>query len=246
MKRSQLILAAVVLLIGLVAVIAVGAVLRSRQAPPLPVGDGGAPSASEPVPGPGSAAGGTQPSTGKEALIRVESPVPGEAISSPLVVRGEARGPWYFEATFPVTLLDAGGEVVLAHYAQARDEWMTNDFVPFTATLVFDAPKTADGVLVLSKSNASGLPEHDDELRIPVRFAVQERADGGRGASDGGCRRTGCSGQVCAESDIMTTCEFRPEYACYRDAVCERQADGSCGWTMSPALRACLESSASE
>jgi hypothetical protein len=39
---------------------------------------------------------------------------------------------------------------------------------------------------------------------------------------------------------MVTTCEFRPEYACYRDATCERQADGTCGWTETPELTACL------
>ena len=60
------------------------------------------------------------------------------------------------------------------------------------------------------------------------------------GASD--CIKTGCSATVCAEpgKDVVTTCEFKPEYACYRDAACERQGDGSCGWTQSPALTACL------
>jgi len=54
------------------------------------------------------------------------------------------------------------------------------------------------------------------------------------------CRTTGCSSQVCADQDVATTCEFRPEFACYRNARCERQADGQCGWTMTPELQACL------
>ena len=60
----------------------------------------------------------------------------------------------------------------------------------------------------------------------------------------GGCVKTGCSGTVCAEaeSDIMTTCEFKPEYACYADAACERQPDGACGWTQTAELTACLAS----
>jgi len=40
----------------------------------------------------------------------------------------------------------------------------------------------------------------------------------------------------------MTTCEFRPEHACYREAVCERQPNGECGFTDTPELRACLAS----
>lgn len=56
------------------------------------------------------------------------------------------------------------------------------------------------------------------------------------------CYVGGCSGQVCSDRQgVITTCEWRPEYACYADAVCERQADGSCGFTPSEALQACLQ-----
>src|SRR5436853_4099788 len=52
-------------------------------------------------------------------------------------------------------------------------------------------------------------------------------------ASAADCVATGCNATVCSDtpSDVVTTCEIRPEYACYRDAVCERQAGGACGWT---------------
>lgn len=58
----------------------------------------------------------------------------------------------------------------------------------------------------------------------------------------GGCERTGCSGTLCAEegAGMITTCEFKPEYACYADAACERQPDGTCGWTQTATLTACL------
>ena len=58
--------------------------------------------------------------------------------------------------------------------------------------------------------------------------------------AEGACVKTGCSGHVCADHDVITTCQFRPEYTCYQDATCERQADGQCGWTQTPALSACL------
>lgn len=54
------------------------------------------------------------------------------------------------------------------------------------------------------------------------------------------CKETGCSLQLCSHKDIVTTCEYLPEYACYRSARCERQANGSCGWTMSDELDRCL------
>lgn len=54
------------------------------------------------------------------------------------------------------------------------------------------------------------------------------------------CKTTGCSGQICSDKDVFTTCEFRPEYACYRTAKCARQANGNCGWTQTAELTACL------
>jgi hypothetical protein len=56
------------------------------------------------------------------------------------------------------------------------------------------------------------------------------------------CQRDGCSGQLCvaAPSERMTTCEYRPEYACYRTASCAVQADGACGWTLTRELTGCL------
>lgn len=56
------------------------------------------------------------------------------------------------------------------------------------------------------------------------------------------CIRTGCSGIICTEpgNEQITTCEYKPEYACYEQASCERQADGTCGWTQTEALASCL------
>ena len=58
------------------------------------------------------------------------------------------------------------------------------------------------------------------------------------------CRLGGCSSQLCLgpeDEDVVTTCEFRPEYACYRTATCEPQSDGACGWTPTDELKACIE-----
>jgi hypothetical protein len=67
-----------------------------------------------------------------------------------------------------------------------------------------------------------------------------EPVDPTAGGSGGECRPTGCSGTVCSDEDQITTCEYRPEFACYKTATCARQADGACGWTKSDELDACL------
>lgn len=106
----------------------------------------------------------------KADLITIDSPRPNDIVTTPLTIRGEARGTWYFEATFPVKIVDSDGNVLGQSYAQAQDEWMTEEFVPFESTLTFDPGDATEGVLVLEKDNPSGLPENDDQLRIPVYF----------------------------------------------------------------------------
>lgn len=106
-------------------------------------------------------------------LIRVATPLPHATIKSPLIVQGEARGKWFFEASFPVRLLDETEKEIAIGIAQAGGDWMTEKFVPFTATLRFQEPGTGSGTLVLEKDNPSGVPEYADALRIPVVFSEQ-------------------------------------------------------------------------
>ena len=107
----------------------------------------------------------------KAGLIRLTAPLPNATVSSPLTITGEARGYWYFEASFPVVLVDWDGRIIAQGIATAKDEWMTEEFVPFEATLTFTADPNAysnRGALILQKDNPSGLPEYDDALEIPV------------------------------------------------------------------------------
>ncbi len=78
------------------------------------------------------------------------------------------------------------------------------------------------------------------------RTFVNERqtAPSPDGMTFNGCAVAGCSGQLCVSTDeageIITTCEYRAEYACYKEASCEPQADGKCGWTQTSELKKCL------
>ncbi|QQR83477.1 hypothetical protein IPJ72_06860 [Candidatus Peregrinibacteria bacterium] len=102
--------------------------------------------------------------------VRVSNLEADQTVSSPLVVEGEARGYWFFEADFPVEIVDTLGNRLGSGIASAQGDWMTEDFVPFTVTINFDAANATEGELVLKRDNPSGLPENDDEVRIPVRF----------------------------------------------------------------------------
>ena len=106
----------------------------------------------------------------KSDLIKIDNPRPNQIIESPLFVKGEARGNWYFEASFPAKLFDDNGFLLGITPAQALGNWMTEDFVPFNVILPFAVPSTSKGRLILEKDNPSGLPEYANELRIPVYF----------------------------------------------------------------------------
>ena len=118
-------------------------------------------------------------SNGKEDLIRITLPKENSVITSPVAFRGEARGIWFFEASFPVILVDWDGRIIAQGHAQANSDWMTEDFVPFDGNLNFEKPydNTQDvqdffkkGALIFQKDNPSGLSEHDDALEMPIRF----------------------------------------------------------------------------
>lgn len=64
-----------------------------------------------------------------------------------------------------------------------------------------------------------------------------------RGCSaDADCGPQGCSGTVCAAEPVITTCEWRAEYACYDNAVITQCGcrEGRCGWSQTAALEECL------
>lgn len=105
-------------------------------------------------------------------LIVVDVPKAGTKLSSTtLTITGKARGIWYFEASFPIQILNASGIVIATLPAQAQSDWMTTEFVPFSATVTFPAqPAGSAGTIVLKKDNPSGDPVRDDSISVPIVF----------------------------------------------------------------------------
>lgn len=119
---------------------------------------------------------GESTSAGEESdpMIVIDSPQAGTVITSPVTITGRARGPWFFEASFPISIVNWDGLIIGEGIATARDDWMTEDLVPFSATISYTvATQTpyARGTIILNKDNPSGLPEHDDFREIPVIFS---------------------------------------------------------------------------
>ena len=106
--------------------------------------------------------------------VVVTTPSAGGLISSPVAITGSVTGGgWFFEAVFPVKVLDGDGTVLGQGQAQATGtpgDWMSTGTVPFAANIAFSAPKYATGTILFEKDNPSGLPQNAGELRLPVRF----------------------------------------------------------------------------
>jgi len=116
-------------------------------------------------------------STDAASLIHVTFPQAGAAITSPLKMTGEARGGWYFEASFPVTVVDWDGKIIGQGPVQAKGDWMTTDFVPFEGAINFIKPKCAAGTdfckrgaVIFKNDNPSGQASTSRAVEIPVNF----------------------------------------------------------------------------
>lgn len=103
-------------------------------------------------------------------LIQVSYPRSNQLVNNPLNISGEARGTWMFEASFSGWIEDEAGNNLGTVILEASEDWMTEEFVPFSGVLSFSPPSGTKGKLILEKANPSGLPEHDQTLVIPVRF----------------------------------------------------------------------------
>jgi len=109
-------------------------------------------------------------SCGSENDIVVTSLKNGEKITSPVSITGKARGTWFFEASFPVKVIDSNGKELGVNPMQAQGDWMTEDFVNFSGTVQFINPTTDSGFVILQNDNPSGLAENAKYFTIPVKF----------------------------------------------------------------------------
>jgi len=92
-----------------------------------------------------------------------------QKVSNPIKIEGKARGGWYFEATFPIQLVDAEGNIIAYTTARAQSDWATTSFVDFVAELNYIKPtSTTRALIVLNNDNPSGNPDLDQAIFIPV------------------------------------------------------------------------------
>ena len=133
-------------------------ILAWKQAPKeAPVAGSENPAEEAPVVG--------EPVVSQSGNIKVSQPQPESLISSPLLIKGQAK---VFENTFQMVLKDADGKEVVKKTvtATAPD---AGQFGDFDELLLFDNPKTDKGTLeVFDLSAKDGAVQ--DLVTIPVKF----------------------------------------------------------------------------
>ncbi|MDD5639602.1 MAG: GerMN domain-containing protein [Candidatus Pacebacteria bacterium] len=102
------------------------------------------------------------------SLIKIDYPPSYALIESPLIIKGSAKGSWFFEASFPIELIDKNNNVIAIGIGMAMANSLTEDFVPFEAKLEFMNSEKKEGFLVFKNDNPSGLPENEKQIKIPV------------------------------------------------------------------------------
>ena len=133
--------------------------------------------------------------------------------------------------------IPTGYKIVRYQLDKAGNVLDVEDFI--TGWLLQDGSSLGRPVDILIESDGV-IYVSDDKAGVVYRIAYQKSTKNTKTQKQD-CIVTGCSGQICADRDVITTCEFLPEYACYKNTVCERQRDGECGWTETEELLSCIE-----
>lgn len=109
-------------------------------------------------------------SDNNEEKITLIAPDIAKPLKSPLKIKGKAPGNYFFEATFPIIIQDKNGKTIGNAIAQANGDWMTEDYIEFSAELTFSKPETKTGMLIFANDNPSDLPENAKSEKFEVKF----------------------------------------------------------------------------
>jgi hypothetical protein len=85
-----------------------------------------------------------------------------------LSYRGVIKGAYFFEANILINVIDANKKLILQSNAMAKTDWMTAGPVDFEGNIDFTKLPKGEAFIQIHNDNASGLPEHDKFILIPI------------------------------------------------------------------------------
>ncbi len=93
---------------------------------------------------------------------------PNTKIHGILSFRGVIKGAYFFEGNILINILDSNKKTLKSSNAVAKTDWMTIAPVSFEGNIDFtDLPK-GSAYFEIHNDNASGLPEKDKSILIPI------------------------------------------------------------------------------
>lgn len=93
---------------------------------------------------------------------------PGTKVRGILSYRGVIKGGYFFEGNILVNILDKNQKVLKQSNAVAKTDWMTDKSVDFEGNIDFTGLKKGEAYFEIHNDNASGLPENDKSILIPI------------------------------------------------------------------------------
>jgi len=97
------------------------------------------------------------------------SPLPNSEIECGFTLAGKMPREWFFENSFPYSIIVDGKEVLVGS-VQSKDDYTVKEILTFSEKIECKEGCLGDGEIVLKNANPSGLPENADQYRIPVKF----------------------------------------------------------------------------
>lgn len=116
---------------------------------------------------------GTEVQIGKEVEGNKEDLIsfsvqPNQEVSGVLNFSGSVKNAYFFEANILINILDKNKKLLKAGNAMATTDWMTSEPVSFEGSIDLTGLPTGPGYIQIANDNASGLPEHDKFIFIPI------------------------------------------------------------------------------
>lgn len=93
---------------------------------------------------------------------------PGAKVSGVVSYTGAIKGGYFFEANMLVNILDKNKNILKQGNTTATTDWMTAGAVSFSGALDLSGLPKGEAYIELHNDNASGLPENDKSILVPI------------------------------------------------------------------------------
>lgn len=105
---------------------------------------------------------------GNKADLLSFSIAPGAKLQGVVSYKGSIKGGYFFEGNILINILDKNKKVIKAGHATAKTDWMTSGPVSFEGGVDVSALPKGPAYFEIHNDNASGLPENDKSVIIPI------------------------------------------------------------------------------